>query len=58
MGDGTKAKTVAMTTVAGVERLLHRARRFRDDIQEMRGTGASWEFTFPDGITERYTIKD
>lgn len=57
MGDGTKAKTVSMTTVADVERLLHRARRFRDDIQEMRGTGASWEFTFPDGITERYTIK-
>jgi hypothetical protein len=46
-----------MATVAEVDRLLARARRLRDGIREMRGAGASWEFTFPDGITERYTIK-
>jgi hypothetical protein len=46
-----------VTTVADVERLLARARRLRDGIREMKGTGASWEVTFPDGITERYTIK-
>jgi hypothetical protein len=46
-----------MTTIADVERLLARARRLRDGIREMKGAGASWEFSFPDGITERYTIK-
>ena len=46
-----------MTTVADVESILARARRLRDGIRSQRGAGASWEFTFPDGITERYTIR-
>jgi hypothetical protein len=46
-----------MTTVADVERVLDRCRRLRDGIHARRGTRASWEFTFPDGITERYTIR-
>jgi hypothetical protein len=47
-----------VTTVIDVERVLARARRLRDDVRSMGGSGASWEFTFPDGVTERYTIKD
>jgi len=46
-----------MATVTDVEHLLARARRFRDRILAQQGAGASWTFTFPDGITERYTIR-
>jgi len=46
-----------MTTVADVERVLARSRRLRDGIHAKRGAGANWEFTFPDGITERYSIR-
>lgn len=45
-----------MTTVAGVEGLLARARRFQGRIEEWRGSGETWDYTFPDGITEHYTI--
>lgn len=45
-----------MTTVADVEDVLARARRLREDIRKNSGPGASWEYTFPDGLTQRYTI--
>ena len=47
-----------MTTVADVEKVLARGRRLCDGVRSRRGAGgASWEFTFSDGITERYTIR-
>jgi len=46
-----------MATVADVELLLARARRFQARILAQQGPGASWTHTFPDGITERYTIR-
>jgi hypothetical protein len=46
-----------MATIADVEHVLARARRLREGILVQRGAGASWTFTFPDGITERYTIR-
>jgi hypothetical protein len=46
-----------MSTLADVEVLFARARRFQTRILAQRGDGATWTFTFPDGITERYTIR-
>jgi hypothetical protein len=43
-------------TVAEVEEILARARRLRDGVRAFKGEGATWEYTFPDGITEHYTI--
>jgi hypothetical protein len=46
-----------MATVADVENLLDRARRFQARVLEQQGPGASWSYTFPDGLTEKYTIR-
>jgi len=43
-------------TLADVEEVLDRARRLYGNLRAFKGEGATWEYTFPDGISERYTI--
>jgi len=45
-------------TLADVEEVLDRARRLSGNLRAFKGEGATWEYTFPDGISERYTITD
>ena len=44
-------------TAGEVEATLARARRFRGRVDDRAGPGTSWEFTFPDGVTQRMTIE-
>jgi len=45
-------------TLADIEEVLDRARRLYSGVCQFKGEGATWEYTFPDGIAERYTVAD
>jgi hypothetical protein len=45
-------------TLADIEEVLGRARRLYSGVCQFKGEGATWEYTFPDGIVERYTVAD